>query len=98
MSRNLPLPFLPVPPPEYQQQYFAEIVRAISVYMQNERNPGEGRHTAMVLTNLQSNDQGLETGALFEHGGFVKITQPNTPHVGGLSATGAVGSVTVSTT
>lgn len=98
MSRNLPLPFFPTPPADYQQQYFAEIVRAISVYMQNERNPGEGRHTAMVLTNLQSNDQGLETGALFEHGGFVKITKVNTPHVGGLSATGAVGSVTVSTT
>lgn len=98
MSRNLLLPFLPVPPPEYQQQYFSEVVRAISVYMQNERNPGEGRHTSLVLTNLQSNDQGLETGALFEHGGFVKITQANTPHVGGLSATGAVGSVTVSTT
>ena len=98
MSRNLPLPFLPVPPSEYQQQYLAEIVRAISVYMQNERNPGEGRHTSMVLTNLQSNDQGLETGALFEHDGFVKITKANMPHVGGLSATGAVGSVTVSTT
>ena len=98
MSRNLTLPFLPVPPNEYQQQYFAEVIRAISVYMQNERNPGEGRHTAMVLTNLQSNDQGLETGALFEHDGFVKITKANTPHVGGVSATGAVGSVTVSTT
>lgn len=98
MSRNLPLPFFPVPPSEYQQQYFAEIVRAMSIYMQNERNPGEGRHTAMVLTNLQSNDQGLETGALFEHDGFVKITKANTPHVGGLAATSAVGSVTVSTT
>lgn len=98
MSRNLILPFLPVPPNEYQQQYFAEIVRAISVYMQNQQNPGEGRNTALVLTNLQSNDQGLETGALFEHDGFVKITKANTPHVGGLLATGAVGSVTVSTT
>lgn len=98
MSRNLPLPFLPVPPREYQQSYLAEIVRAISIYMQNERNPGEGRHTAMVLTNLQSNDQGLETGALFQQGGFVKITQANTPHVAGLAATTSVGSVTVTTT
>ena len=98
MSRNLPLPFLPLPPSEYQQQYFSEIVRAISIYMQNERNPGEGRHTAMVLTNLQSNDQGLETGALFQQGGFVKITQANTPHVAGLAATTSVGSVTVTTT
>lgn len=98
MSRNLPLPFLPVPPSEYQQQYFSEIIRAISIYMQNERNPGEGRNTALVLTNLQSNDQGLETGALFEHDGFVKITKANTPHVAGLAATTSVGSVTVTTT
>ena len=98
MSRNLVLPFLPVPPSEYQQPYFAEVVRALSVYMQNERNPGEGRHTTLVLTNLQTTDQGLETGALFEQDGFVKITKLNTPHVGGLAATGSVGGVTVVTT
>jgi hypothetical protein len=98
VSRNLPLPFLPVPPSEYQQQYFAEVVRAISVYMQNERNPGEGRHTTLVLTNLPTNDQGLELGALFEQDGFLKITKINTPHVGGATATGSVGSVTVVTT
>jgi len=98
MSRNLVLPFLPVPPSEYQQQYFAEIVRAISVYMQNERNPGGGGHTGMVLTNLQTNDQGLELGALFEQDGFIKIAKANTPHVGGLSTTGDVGSVSVITT
>lgn len=98
MSRNLPLPFLPIPPAEYQQSYFAEVLRSLSVYMENERNPGEGRHTALVLTNLQTNDQGLETGALFEQDGFVKITKTNTPHVGGLSATGRVGTVAVVTT
>ena len=98
MSRNLPLPYFPIPPGEYQQEYFAEVIRAFSVYMQNMQNPGEGRNTALVLTNLQSNDQGLETGALFEHDGFVKITKANAPHVGGISATGEVGSVTVSTT
>jgi len=98
MSRNLPLPFLPTPPADYQQSYFAEVVRALSVYMENERNPGEGRHTTMVLTNLPTNDQGLEAGALFEQDGFVKITKANTPHVGGLAATGSVDGVTVVTT
>ena len=96
MSRNLPLPFLPIPPEEYQRDYMAEIVRSISIYMQNERNPGQGRNTELVLTNLRSDDQGLETGALFEHDGFVKITKANKPHVGGVSAGGEVGSVTVS--
>lgn len=97
MSRNLPLPFLPTPPATYQQTYFFEVVRALSVYMESARNPGEGRHTRLVLTDLQTTDQGLETGALFEQGGFVKITKPNTPHVGGLAAAGGVGAVTVTT-
>ena len=95
MSRNLPLPFLPVPPPEYSQSHFAEIVRAISVYMQNERNPGEGRNTFTVYTDLQTDDSGLETGAIFNHNGYVKITQINTPHARGSAGTGGVGAVTV---
>jgi len=97
MSRNLARPFLPIPPAEYQQNYMTEIVRSLSVYFQAQQNPGEGRHTQMVFTALQTNDQGLETGALFEQDGFVKITKANTPHVAGNSASGFVGEVTVST-
>jgi hypothetical protein len=97
MSRNLPLPFLPVPPAEYDQSYLSEVVRAISVYMQNERNPGEGRNTFTVFTNLATNDVGLEPGTVFNHGGYLKVSELNTPHVQGSSATSAVGSVTVST-
>ena len=98
MSRNLVLPFLGVPPTEYNQGYMQEVVRALSIYMQNMQNPGEGRNTNLTLTELQSNDQGLEPGALFQQDGFVKISQSNTPHVGGLATTGAVGTVTVSIT
>ena len=50
MSRNLPLPFFPIPPNQYTPQYFAEIVRAFSLYMEQIQNPGEGRHTKLVLT------------------------------------------------
>lgn len=98
MSRNLNLPFLPIPPSEYSQDYFSEIVRAISVYMQNERNPGEGRNTFTVFTNLQTDDYGLEPGSVFNHGGYLKVSELNTPHVRGSSALGLVGSVTVTTT
>ncbi len=97
MSRNLVLPFFPVAPQQYNQQYFAEVVRAFSVYLEQMQNPGEGRNTFMVLTNLQTDDSGLETGALFQQDGFVKITLINTPHVRGSAGTGAVGSVTVTT-
>jgi hypothetical protein len=98
MSRNLVLPYFPLPPQGYQQQYFAELVRAISIYMEGQQNPGEGRNTFTVFTNLQNDDYGLEDGAIFNHGGYVKITQGNTPHLRGSLGTGAVGSVSVVTT
>jgi hypothetical protein len=98
MSRNLVRPFFPVPPSDYQQQYFAEVVRSFSNYIQQMQNPGEGRNTFIVLTDLQTDDVGLETGALFQQDGTVKITLANKPHARGSAATGYVGSVTVSTT
>jgi hypothetical protein len=97
-SRNLPLPYFPIPPTQYSSAYLAEVMRAFSVYLAQQQNPGEGRNTFIVLTALQTDDVGLETGALFQQGGFVKIALANTPHVRGVSATGAVGSVTVVTT
>ena len=97
MSRNLVRPYFPVAPAEYSQTYFSEVVRAFSVYLEQVQNPGEGRNTFMVLTDLQTDDSGLETGALFQQDGFVKITLNNTPHVRGSAATGEVGIVTVST-
>ena len=97
MSRNLTLPYFAIPPAEYNQQYFAELVRSFSVYLTNQQNPGEGRNTQLVLTNLQTDDSGLETGALFQQGGFVKIALINSPHVRGSAGTGTVGTVTVTT-
>jgi len=97
MSRNLVRPFFPLPPTEYQQQYFSEVVRSFSTYLEQMQNPGEGRNTFIVLTNLQTDDSGLETGALFQQDGMVKITLESKPHARGSAATGYVGSVTVST-
>ena len=98
MSRNLLRPFFPVPPSTYSQSYLAEIVRSFSVYLDQQQNPGEGRHTQLTLTNLQTDDVGLEIGALFQQDGFVKIVQLHSPHVRGSSALGSTGSVTVVTT
>ena len=98
MSRNLVLPFFPIAPAQYDPQYLAEVVRSFAIYLEQMQNPGEGRNTFMVLTNLQTDDSGLETGALFQQAGFVKITLINTPHVRGSAGTGEIGTVTVSTT
>ena len=97
MSRNLAIPYFPNAPMEYNQQYFAEVVRAFSLYVQQIQNPGEGRNTFSVFTNLQTDDSGLELGAIFNHGGYVKITEINTPHLRGSTGTGQVGTVSVTT-
>lgn len=96
-NRNLIRPFFPDPPTGYSQRYMQEITRAFSVFISQFQNPGDARHTVLTLTNLQDNDQGLEAGALFQVDGFVKITQAHSPHVGGVSGTGGVGTVTVTT-
>mgnify|MGYP003644966281 FL=1 len=95
MSRNLNLPYLPIPPDEYNQQYFAEVLRSYSTYLQNMQNPGEGRNTFTVFTNLQSDDSNLEYGAVFEHDGQLRVPLAHSPYVRGSQATTAVGAVTV---
>ena len=101
MSRNLTLPFFPIPPAEYNQEYMAEIMRSFSVYLSQMQNPGEGRHTGLNLTNLQTDDQGLAPGELFNYRdasgmmGFVKIAVANISNLRGNTATSGVGAVTV---
>ncbi|MFO8006863.1 MAG: hypothetical protein R6V05_03915 [Candidatus Brocadiia bacterium] len=73
MSRNLNLPYLPVPPQQYDQRYFAELVQSIALFMQQTKNPGEGRFTKVTLTDLPTSDAGLEPGALYNDGGTVKV-------------------------
>lgn len=97
MSRNLTLPFFPVPPTEYSHQYFAEVLRSYSTYLQQIQNAGEGRNTFTVFTALQTDDSGLENGSVFSHGGALRVPLPYSPYVRGSAGTGVVGTVTVST-
>jgi hypothetical protein len=87
------LPF-PNPPEQYSQEYMAQLVRTFSVF---QDTPGESRATGLTLTNLQSDDSGLEAGAVFQHGGILRIPVTNSPFVRGSVGTSAVGSVTVTT-
>ena len=95
MSRGLVQPQFPNPPKEYNETYMAEVVRSCSVLLQQINNPGPWRATNITLTNLQTDDQGLELGALFQQDGDVKVTILYKPHPRGNTATGAVGSTTV---
>ena len=73
MSRQLVPPNFSLPPDEYDQQYFSEMVRSLSQLVTQLQNPGELRGTKITLTDLPTSDEGLETGALFNDNGTIKV-------------------------
>ena len=72
-SNQVAPPRLPEPPTEYTQQYMADLVRSLQVFIEQERNPGEMRGTKLTLTDLPTSATGLETGSLFNDSGVVKV-------------------------
>lgn len=61
MSRNVPIPFFPSPPSEYNQSYFSQLVRSFSVFAQQTQVPGPLRATSLTLTTETGN---VDTGTL----------------------------------
>ena len=51
-TRNIPAPFFPYPPQQYDQNYFSDIVRSFALYVEQQRNPGESRATKLTFTGL----------------------------------------------
>jgi hypothetical protein len=73
-----------------------DLIRTLEYFLAQAQNPGGIRGTDITLTDLQAgNDVGLETGALYQVEGFVKITLLNVATCAGISGTGAIGTVTV---
>jgi hypothetical protein len=95
MDVRLVPPIFTRAPAQYDQQYFNDIVRSLISLITYIQAPGEGRQTTIVLTNLSNNDSGLEPGTIFQVNGALRIPLLYSPYVAGLSATGRVGSVTV---
>ena len=95
MTRGVSRPVFPTPPPEYSQRWLANLVQTFSFAMELLNNPGEGRNTFGVYTALQTDDYGLEEGAVFDHDGFLKVSRQYAPHVRGVSATLSLGTVTI---
>tara|TARA_R100000005_G_C4992125_1_gene199379 strand:+ start:1195 stop:1422 length:228 start_codon:yes stop_codon:yes gene_type:complete len=73
MSRELVPPQFPLPPEEYDRQYFDEVVRSLTQLVVQLQNPGELRGTKITLTDLPTSEVGLEAGALYNDGGTVKV-------------------------
>ena len=70
---KVPLPQFPLPPAEYDRIYFDELVRALTQLVTQIQNPGELRGTKITLTDLPTSPTGLETGALYNDNGIVKV-------------------------
>ena len=51
-----PVPFFPVPPPQYTQQYMAEVVRAFSVFATQITNPAIAKP---ILIEIPASAQAL---------------------------------------
>jgi hypothetical protein len=73
MSRELVPPQFPLAPEEYERQYFDEMVRSLTQLVVQLQNPGEFRGTKITLTHLPTSPTDLETGALYNDSGTVKI-------------------------
>lgn len=59
MSRINAAPYFPNPPAQYDQMYFGQLIRAFSVYVQQQATPGPERATELTLTTETGNvDQG----------------------------------------
>lgn len=72
-SNQIAPPRLPEPTLEYSQQYMADLLRALEILIEQERNPGELRGTRITLTDLPTSATGLETGTLYNDSGTVKV-------------------------
>ena len=72
-SVNLPPPRLPEPPAQIDRRYMEDLVRTLQTFITQERNPGELRATKLTLTDLPTSASGLETGALYNDSGTVKV-------------------------
>tara|TARA_R100000234_G_C4980473_1_gene170553 strand:- start:119 stop:346 length:228 start_codon:yes stop_codon:yes gene_type:complete len=73
MSRDLVPPQFSLAPEEYDQTYFDDMVRSLTQLVVQLQNPGELRGTKITLTDLPTSASGLESGALFNDSGTVKI-------------------------
>jgi hypothetical protein len=72
-SNQIAPPRLPEAPDQYSRSYMADLLRALELFISQERNPGGLRGTTITLTNLPTSATGLEAGALYNDSGTVKV-------------------------
>jgi hypothetical protein len=51
----------------------SDLIRALEIFIEQERNPGGIRASTATLTGLPTSASGLEVGSLYNDSGTVKI-------------------------
>jgi hypothetical protein len=97
MTGKLAVPTFSDAPGDYNRLYFDDLVRSLNVFVTQQTNPGPIRGDTLVLTNLPTNGNGLETGSVYNDNGTLKIVLSNIGYGPSFSMTGSVGTITVTT-
>ena len=95
MATNVtPFPRLPTPPKEVNEQYITDLVRALEIFLRQMQNP----QLNFQEVPTDGNNNLLQQGDIYiADGGFLKVVGKTEIFSGTFSATGSVGTVTVST-
>tara|TARA_R100001143_G_C3275613_1_gene94274 strand:- start:224 stop:523 length:300 start_codon:yes stop_codon:yes gene_type:complete len=93
--RSFRSPLLPLPPKEYNEVYFEQLIKTLSVYFTQIDSQNPLHIEGLVLTNLTEAPVGLPPFSLYRDGRSVKILLPQDTGVAGADATMSIGSVTV---
>ena len=97
MTRPIAKPVFPLAPLEYQRGYFDDLTRTLASFVEQETNPGAMRGTTLVLTELPTTGNQLETGALYNDQGTLKVVLGNVGYAPSFSMAISLGDVTVTT-
>ena len=97
MTFTAGVPVFPTPTEEYDAAYVADLIRALNYFVEQVGNPGPIRGTTLVLTDLPTSGAQLATGSVYNDSGTLKIVLANVGYSGSVSASGDIGTVTVTT-
>jgi len=78
-SRNLAKPIFPLAPDEYSRQYMDSLVQSFAVYLEQYQNPGEGRATKTVMTDIPTTPVDLEDGTVWVDSTILRVGTGGTP-------------------
>ena len=66
-------PTLPLPPNEYNSQFFNQLVRVLNIYFQQAGSTTPVVFDSITLTNLPTSSAGLPSGAVWNDSNTLKI-------------------------